>query len=58
MRIAQKVTEQSPEEAQVLEFLELTDATLRLQKTLLPSNETQEVTLTAVEDQFTCPDLP
>jgi hypothetical protein len=43
--------------AYTAEILELTDTTLRLRKTLLPSNETQEVTLTAVEDQFTCPDL-
>lgn len=40
------------------EILELTDTTLRLKRQLIPSNETQEVTLTAVENQFTCPDLP
>ncbi|WP_143467712.1 hypothetical protein [Leptolyngbya ohadii] len=40
------------------EILELTNTTLRLRRTLLPSNETQEVTFTAAEEQFTCPDLP
>lgn len=40
------------------EILELNDTTLRLRKQLIPTNETQEVTLTAAEDQFTCPDLP
>lgn len=40
------------------EILELTNTTLRLQLSLIPSNETQEITFTAVEDEFTCPDLP
>lgn len=40
------------------EILELTNTTLRLRRTLLSSNETQEITFIAAEDQFTCPDLP
>lgn len=40
------------------EILELTGVTLRLQKRLVRTNETQEVTLTAVEEEFICPDLP
>jgi hypothetical protein len=37
---------------------ELTDTTLKLQNTLVRSNEQQTVTLTAVEEEFVCPDLP
>ncbi|MBD1911007.1 MULTISPECIES: hypothetical protein [unclassified Leptolyngbya] len=40
------------------EILELSNTTLRLRLNLIPSNETQEITYTAVEDEFTCPDLP
>ncbi|MBW4657693.1 MAG: hypothetical protein KME15_03395 [Drouetiella hepatica Uher 2000/2452] len=44
--------------AYTAEILELTDTTLRLKQKLILSNETQEVTLTAVEEEFVCPDLP
>ncbi len=37
---------------------ELTNSTLRLQQQLIRSKETRDVTLTAVEDEFVCPDLP
>jgi hypothetical protein len=37
---------------------ELTDTTLRLQKRLTRSKETQAVTLNAVEGEFVCPDMP
>lgn len=40
------------------EMLELTDTTLRLRLSLIPSNETQDLTFTAVEEEFACPDLP
>ena len=40
------------------EMLELTDTTLRLRLSLIPSNETQDITFTAVEEEFVCPDLP
>lgn len=39
-------------------IIELTDTTLKLQNTLVRSNEQQRVTLTAVEEEFVCPDLP
>ena len=37
---------------------ELTDTTLRLQQDLTRSNEKRDITLTAVEQEFVCPDLP
>jgi hypothetical protein len=40
------------------EILELTDTTLKLRQTLVRSGETQDVTLSAMEDEFICPDLP
>ncbi|MBI4781237.1 MAG: hypothetical protein HY785_07910 [Oscillatoriophycideae cyanobacterium NC_groundwater_1537_Pr4_S-0.65um_50_18] len=44
--------------AYTAEILELNNTTLRLQQKLIPSNETREITLTAVEEEFVCPDLP
>ncbi|HEY9698123.1 MAG TPA: hypothetical protein V6D10_12720 [Trichocoleus sp.] len=44
--------------AYTAEIVELTNSTLRLQRQLIPSNETQMITLTAVEQEFVCPDLP
>lgn len=40
------------------EILELSNTTLKLRRSLIPSNETQEITYTAVEEEFICPDLP
>ena len=37
---------------------ELTDNTLRLQQSLVRSNEKRNITLKAVEGEFVCPDLP
>lgn len=37
---------------------ELSDTTLRLQQSLASSGDKQDVTLTAVEQEFVCPDLP
>jgi hypothetical protein len=37
---------------------ELTDTTLRLQQHLAGSKETKDITLTAVEQEFVCPDMP
>jgi hypothetical protein len=37
---------------------ELTDTTLQLEQTLVPSNEQQDLTLTAIDEEFVCPDLP
>ncbi|MBD3884410.1 hypothetical protein IFO70_21955 [Phormidium tenue FACHB-886] len=37
---------------------ELSNTTLRLQQNLVGSNEKQDLTLTAVEEEFVCPDLP
>ena len=37
---------------------QLSDRTLRLQQTLVRSNEKRNLTLTAVEQEFVCPDLP
>lgn len=37
---------------------ELDNTTLKLQQKLVRSNETQDLTLTAVEQEFLCPDLP
>jgi len=37
---------------------ELNDSTLRLQKQLVRSKETQDVTYSAVEGDFVCPDMP
>jgi hypothetical protein len=44
--------------AYTAEILELSNTTLRLKQKLIPSNETKEITLTAVETEFVCPDLP
>lgn len=44
--------------AYTAEILELTNTTLRLRQRLIRSNETQDITLTAVEEEFVCPDLP
>jgi hypothetical protein len=37
---------------------QLTDTTLQLQQTLTRSKEKQTITLTAVQQEFVCPDLP
>ena len=37
---------------------ELSDSTLRLQKQLVRSKEMQDVTYSAVEGEFVCPDMP
>lgn len=37
---------------------ELTDTTLQLKQNLVRSNEKQDITLTAVEQESACPDLP
>jgi hypothetical protein len=37
---------------------ELSDSTLRLQKQLVRSKETQDVAYSAVEGEFVCPDMP
>ncbi|NDJ15823.1 hypothetical protein [Myxacorys almedinensis] len=37
---------------------ELNNTTLRLQQTLVRSNERRDLTLAAVEQEFVCPDLP
>ncbi len=37
---------------------ELSTTTLQLRQTLIPSKEKRELTLTAVEHEFLCPDLP
>jgi hypothetical protein len=37
---------------------ELSDSMLRLQKQLVRSKETQDVTYSAVEGEFVCPDMP
>jgi hypothetical protein len=37
---------------------ELTDSTLRLQKQLVRSKEIQDVTYSAIEGEFVCPDMP
>jgi hypothetical protein len=37
---------------------ELSDSALRLQKQLVRSKETQDVTYSAVEGEFVCPDMP
>jgi hypothetical protein len=61
------IDKSSPRELQVVEdgelaftanIKELTDSTLSLQKHLVRSKETQDVTFTAVEGEFVCPDLP
>jgi hypothetical protein len=44
--------------AYTAKITELTNTTLRLEKTLVRSNERQNLTLTAVEREFVCPDLP
>jgi hypothetical protein len=37
---------------------ELTDSTLRLQKQLVRSKEIQDVTYSAIEREFVCPEVP
>lgn len=37
---------------------ELTDTTLQLERTLVLSNEQQDITLTAIDEEVVCPDLP
>jgi hypothetical protein len=37
---------------------ELSNTTLKLQENLVLSNEKKDITLTAVEQEFVCPDLP
>ncbi|MGC2768712.1 MAG: hypothetical protein WB607_24630 [Candidatus Acidiferrum sp.] len=37
---------------------ESTGSTLHLRKKLLHSGEVQDITLTAVDEEFVCPDLP
>ena len=37
---------------------ELTNSTLRLQQQMVRSKETRDLTLTAVEEEFVCPDMP
>jgi hypothetical protein len=37
---------------------ELNDTTLKLQQTLVKSNEKRDLALTAVDQEFLCPDLP
>lgn len=39
-------------------LVELSDSRLRLQKQLVRSKETQDVTYSAVEGEFVCPDMP
>ena len=61
------IDKNSPRELRVVEdrqpaftaqIEELTDTTLRLQKRLTRNKETQDVTLSAVEGEFVCPDMP
>lgn len=40
------------------EILALDSTTLKLRQTLVRSGDTQEVTLSAIEEEFICPDLP
>lgn len=42
----------------IAQITQLTDTTLRLQQKLVRSNEKRDITLTAVEQEFVCPDLP
>ncbi|MBD2090046.1 hypothetical protein H6F67_09295 [Microcoleus sp. FACHB-1515] len=44
--------------AYTAEIVELTNTSLRLNRRLLRTNESEEVTLTPVEEEFVCPDLP
>ncbi|KAM3089667.1 hypothetical protein ACKFKG_33055 [Phormidesmis sp. 146-35] len=37
---------------------QLTDTTLQLQQILVPNKQKQTITLTAVQQEFVCPDLP
>jgi hypothetical protein len=52
-----QVTEDK-QQAYTAKITELTNTTLQLQLGLTRSNETQALTLTAVEQEFVCPDLP
>ena len=61
------IDKESPQMLQVVEdgalaftaqIEELSDTTLRLQRNLVRSNETQDITLTATQQEFVCPDLP
>lgn len=40
------------------EITELTDSALRLRQNLARSNESRNITLKAIEQEFVCPDLP
>jgi len=62
-----KIDQQAPLVLRVIEdgrpaftaaMTQSSDTTLRFQKKLLRSNETQEISLTAVDKEFVCPDLP
>ncbi len=50
--------EENGQLAYTADILELTNATLELELNLVLSNETKEMTLSAVEEEFVCPDLP
>jgi hypothetical protein len=61
------IDKQSPRVLRVVEdgrlaftatIAELSNATLQLQQNLVLSNEKRDLTLTAVEQEFVCPDLP
>jgi hypothetical protein len=61
------IAKESPRVLRVLEdgqlaftatITELSNTTLRLQQNLVRSNEKRDLTLTAVEQEFVCPDLP
>jgi hypothetical protein len=39
-------------------IVELTNTTLRLQQNVVRINEIKDITLTAIEEEFVCPDLP
>jgi hypothetical protein len=55
-RVLQVVEDGQPAFTAVI--AQLSDTTLRLQQTLVQSNEKRDLTLTAVEQEFVCPDLP
>lgn len=46
------------EVAYTAEILALTSMMLRMQQNLVRTGEQQEITLTAIEEEFVCPDLP
>ncbi|HEY9641528.1 MAG TPA: hypothetical protein V6C57_13655 [Coleofasciculaceae cyanobacterium] len=55
-RVLQVVEDGQPAFAATI--AELSATTLKLQQTLVRSNEKRDLTLTAVEQEFVCPDLP